>query len=292
MTTAQTLGRAGRNGDTTIGHLTPGEIVIPRGLIDHQPQLMAAIIKAFSKYGEAMQGPVDWRRYVVGDPSGPTNPKSGAEEFFGPGPGFGGASQGGSFSGGQAASGGVRAVSGGIGGFLNRITPQDVLTTGMGMIPGVGAVLGAVKGYQALTGDMGVSKAPDGHGPQQGGAPGGALGMNRASPAGNPISRATAFARPGMIGIPSGLDLSPGMSSLQQRTAIATNALYGDNSVYRSDEAKDYYKNLLNRDLIGNDGKIGDMGQLMPIESQYLQQVLGLSYQPTTTSLLNAIAAA
>ena len=90
---AARMASKGRNGDTTVGHLTPGEIVIPREVIDNQPQLMAAIIKAFNKYGENMQQPVDWRRYVVGDDEGPTNPETGAEEFFGPGPGFGGASQ-------------------------------------------------------------------------------------------------------------------------------------------------------------------------------------------------------
>ena len=39
----------GRGMDDRIAHVAPGEIVIPRQVIDRQPQLLAAIIKAFQK---------------------------------------------------------------------------------------------------------------------------------------------------------------------------------------------------------------------------------------------------
>src|SRR5947207_4021706 len=41
---AQALARAGRGSDTTVGHLTPGEVVIPKRL--QTPEVMAALARA------------------------------------------------------------------------------------------------------------------------------------------------------------------------------------------------------------------------------------------------------
>jgi len=65
----------GRFGDTVLGHLTPGEIVInPRML---PPQLMQTIMQAFQQAG------VDPRSMIVGSPAAPHNPQTGVEEHNG-----------------------------------------------------------------------------------------------------------------------------------------------------------------------------------------------------------------
>lgn len=60
----------GRNGDTTVGHLTPGEVVVPVDL--QTPQLMAALMEAL--------GP-DFGRYQVGGDDDSINPQTGMPEF-------------------------------------------------------------------------------------------------------------------------------------------------------------------------------------------------------------------
>jgi hypothetical protein len=61
----------GRNGDTTVGHLTPGEVVVPVDL--QTPQLMAALMEAL--------GP-DFGRYQVGGSDDSINPQTGMPEFY------------------------------------------------------------------------------------------------------------------------------------------------------------------------------------------------------------------
>ena len=60
----------GRRGDTTVGHLTPGEVVVPVDL--QTPQLMAALMEAL--------GP-DFGRYQVGGEDDSINPQTGMPEF-------------------------------------------------------------------------------------------------------------------------------------------------------------------------------------------------------------------
>ena len=64
----------GRNGDTVLGHLTPGERIIPEGIVDDD--LEAALEEAFEKAGINMDA------FTVNDnPS--INPFTGFQEFFG-----------------------------------------------------------------------------------------------------------------------------------------------------------------------------------------------------------------
>ena len=100
------------------------------------------------------------------------------------------------------------------------------------------------------------------------------------------------FTQPVAIDMPGVLASAglAGLSPLQQRTAIATGGVASDNSIYRDKATRDYYINLLMRDLIGQGGALGDYGMITPVEHQYLAQVLGEYYNPTTESLLAAIA--
>lgn len=68
-----TLMSLGRHGDNTIGHLTEGEIVIPKQIVDEDPSVLTPFIRAMTKRGR------DWRPYVVGQ--GSVNPNTGMQEF-------------------------------------------------------------------------------------------------------------------------------------------------------------------------------------------------------------------
>jgi len=67
------LAQQGRNGDTRVAHLTPGEVVIPAEVVDNSPELMRQIEALISQLG----GTPD--ELYVGQ--GRTNPHTGLEEF-------------------------------------------------------------------------------------------------------------------------------------------------------------------------------------------------------------------
>jgi hypothetical protein len=72
----QNMASYGRNGDTMIGHLTPGETVVPQQVLQQNPQVALGLGRAFEDAG------VDPTRYVVGSGSNSINPETGKPEFF------------------------------------------------------------------------------------------------------------------------------------------------------------------------------------------------------------------
>ena len=74
---AQRMAALGREGDTVVGHLEPGEIVIPRALIDRDPALREGLFQRLRDMGIE-----DPERYVVGSDSNSINPDTGMPEFF------------------------------------------------------------------------------------------------------------------------------------------------------------------------------------------------------------------
>ena len=66
----------GRGGDTEVGHLTEGEVVVPRQLAA-EPDLREQLIMAFEKAGVPMG------RYEVGGTDDSRNPETGMREYFG-----------------------------------------------------------------------------------------------------------------------------------------------------------------------------------------------------------------
>ena len=97
----------GRSGDTTVGHLTPGEVVVPVDL--QTPQLMAALMEAL--------GP-DFGRYQVGGDDDSINPQTGMPEFGYDDGGYGSENEGtGGFGGYSGDGGGDRASGANTGGF-------------------------------------------------------------------------------------------------------------------------------------------------------------------------------
>lgn len=63
----------GRGGDSVMGHLTPGEVVIP---VDMAQKMMPQLQKAFA----AMD--YDITQYIVGHPNNSINPETGCAEFL------------------------------------------------------------------------------------------------------------------------------------------------------------------------------------------------------------------
>ena len=72
---ATMLAEEGRGGDIVMGHLTPGELVIPTEMIE-DPEIMAVLEDAFNAYD------MDMERYVVGSQANSINPDTGYPEFF------------------------------------------------------------------------------------------------------------------------------------------------------------------------------------------------------------------
>ena len=72
----QNMARYGRNGDTTMGHLTPGETIVPQEVLQNNPQVARGLGRAFTDIG------ADPRRYVVGSGQNSINPVTGEREFF------------------------------------------------------------------------------------------------------------------------------------------------------------------------------------------------------------------
>ncbi len=71
----QQQAEAGRATDTVLGHLSLGEVVIPRALLD-DPQVMQILQQIFEANGANLA------EFTVGDPANKINPETGHPEFF------------------------------------------------------------------------------------------------------------------------------------------------------------------------------------------------------------------
>ena len=74
--TAERMAQMGRNGDVHIAHLQQGEGVVPREVLENNPQLAQEIGIAISAEG------ADPSAYIVGNESNSINPYTGQREFF------------------------------------------------------------------------------------------------------------------------------------------------------------------------------------------------------------------
>lgn len=71
------------------------------------------------------------------------------------------------------------------------------------------------------------------------------------------------------------IGLHPDMTDIQRRADLATFALQG-NPLYRTPEAFNFYQSVLGRNLISPEGIIDTAQQILPIERQFAQEVLGV----------------
>lgn len=101
------------------------------------------------------------------------------------------------------------------------------------------------------------------------------------------------FPGPDRSGATTQLPGLQGMTPQQQRARIATFGVQGGQtgSTYSSDQAQQYYKNLVLQDLVGEGGgAIKPDQSFLPIEKQYISQTLGKqTYDDSTGSFLDAL---
>ena len=67
----------GRYGDDTVAHVETGELIVPRALIENNPDLKESIFSHLKELGVE-----DPERYVVGTKKNSINPDTGLPEFF------------------------------------------------------------------------------------------------------------------------------------------------------------------------------------------------------------------
>lgn len=242
------MGAMGRGGDSMIGHLTHGDVVIPRDIILQNPEFLTKFKKAMQDNNE------DYRGHIAGSGYENYNSETGAPEFF-----FSGAKNFFKNPGKQ-----ISQV------FSNPMAVvQNSLKTGLSPFPGV---QNALNNY-LIDPLFGVS-------PPQDGAP--------ATPTANlgsvdepfvpkrgdePTKPFDLFSRD--VG---GQDFST-LDPTQQRSYLATQGTMGGGI---GDEDKNYYLAMLKRNLIDESGQLGNMNTaLLPIERNYLSR-LGLPTDNTT----------
>lgn len=215
----------GRNGDTMMAHVTPGEIMIPPEV--QTPDLIAAISQAIRNAGG------DPQEYVAGQ--GKVNPYTGDEEFF------------------------FKKL-------FKKILPIIGAAAGTFLLPGIGTGLGASLGGlgSALgTGAQILSGINTARG----------LFSKEKTPKQQEVKAAQAPAykpeRPQELSAPSSLNELSAFSPEQKRSNLATTGL---NTGLGSEEDK-YYRNLLQRSLIGEGNKVQQQDNfLLPVESQYFSK--------------------
>lgn len=152
MTPAE-LAAMGRLGDTTIAHLTPGEIAVPPQV--QTPQVKAALGQAFQQAGVSPQ------QFVAGSPQSSINPQSGVPEYS-----FWsailpvlGAAAGSFLAPGIGTAAGMAlggAAGGGIGALVDHATPTQALLSMLG--GGAGGYAGG-GGLSGLFGGAGEAAA-------------------------------------------------------------------------------------------------------------------------------------
>lgn len=146
------------------------------------------------------------------------------------------------------------------------------------VISAIGSLLGGAGAVGSIFGGHGRAPSPEAA-PVQGPPATGAAAPDQ-----------TSFVRPAGAAAPTFLGLSSQMTPIQQRAAIATGAVGGQQSSFRDPAAAAYYKNLVLNDLVGQGGAVKPGAQILPVERQYVSQVL--NQQPraeTPESFLSAV---
>lgn len=163
------MARFGRNGDTEIAHVTPGETVVPQEVANRLPGGRNALAKAFQSSG------VNPNQYVVGKSQNSFNPMTGMREY-----GYGSSTPGGTNEGFGGSDRGFDHDSGG-----RDRSPPEFSPAGLGKSVAMGGPMGVVgygvkKAAQHLAtpnpdGTYGYSR-PGGFQPGQGDGGGGRFG--------------------------------------------------------------------------------------------------------------------
>ena len=83
--------------------------------------------------------------------------------------------------------------------------------------------------------------------------------------------------------------LNPGMTDIQRRSNIASQATQGEASAYRDPATLDYYRNLAIHSMTDPSGAVRTDSIVLPIERQYLTEILG--EQPRDESVASFLSA-
>lgn len=127
---------------------------------------------------------------------------------------------------------------------------------------GGAAIIPAVKAISSILGAVGAARTAFG-------------GQDRPGGSAQPAAPAPAEAEPFVPTRPEALDRPEGLSELaafapeQERSALATQGL----NVGLGSQENEYYRNLLQRSLIGEGGQVTqDENFLLPVEQQFFQR--------------------
>jgi len=232
------LAAQGRKGDAMMAHVTPGDYVIPKDILVQHPDFLVKLKKVMSDENE------DYRTHMVGSGFENINPTTGAAEF-----GFGKSYK--NFT--RATLGKPLAQIGNLGGEAVRGIPgvgtfYDKLGGGIAkvadVIPGQKQVLGSEGYFGSLS--SGASGQPGYYDKSKGDGGGGS---------------AEAPYSPTEMKLPGSMQELSGLTDEQRRAYLATQGSQGEGL---GGSSRDYYANLLQRNIQQN------KGNLLPVESQYL----------------------
>lgn len=224
------MGAVGQGSDTMMAHVTPGDVVIPRDLVLENPEFLTKLKKVMKDKG------ADYRSHVVGSGYENINPETGAPGFF--------------FS-------GFKNFFRNPGKTLSNISsdPLGQLTHAVE----TGVVMG--KPIANMARSYGLAPMPE---VESGGA---SSNLGEVETPFKP-KRPNEVAKPyDLFSKSVGGQTFSTLSPEQQRSYLATEGTYGAGL---GDTEKNYYMNMLQRNLISDSGQLGDMNSLSPIERNYL----------------------
>lgn len=228
------LASKGRMDDRMMAHVAPGEQIVPKPVLDANPELAMFIAQAIRQAG------ADPSRYQVGRGMS-VNPNTGHPEF--------------GFSIGKIFKSIFNPATllapvldkGPIGSIARAVAPYALNT----IFPGAGQILGAI--------NMGSSFFGGGSGNEKQTTPPEAAQAAPFTPT-----------RPDPLARPGSLNEMSAFSPEQERSALATKGINGG----LGNDEQAYYKNLIQRSLIGDGNQVNTQNPnfLMPIESSYFSQ--------------------
>lgn len=94
--------------------------------------------------------------------------------------------------------------------------------------------------------------------------------------------------RPGTLGQAPPFLSFAGLSPIQQRSGIATGALFGS-SMFRDPLATDYYRNLALTELVNPAGQLAPYENILPVERQYAESLYGPLRGDSTEAFFDAL---
>lgn len=238
----------GRNGDSLMAHVTPGDVIIPRDIVLENPEFLTKFKKAMQNMGG------DYRTHIAGSGYDSINPDTGQPEYF--------------FSGirnffrnpGKQLKNLVRDPIGTAIDSVVTSNPLYALPGTRGMFDAIGDTAKAL-----------VSGAPQQSAPTPEPEPAPDLGE---------VEEEFTPKRPQEPTKPYNLFASEAggqpfntLDPMQQRSYLASQGVFGGGI---GNQEKDYYLQLLQRNLIDEGGQLGNINQaLLPVERNYLSR-LGL----------------